>query len=117
MKRDKKQNWDLSDVIDLEFFFHQYNTEKAAGDLGASEREIYLKQIEPMLSYMPEGPEKRKAILRSWLQIKQREAALEKNTFLSGTSLPGERFRLIFKGFCASAPLVFFPGPHWRRPF
>ncbi len=100
MEREEKQIWELADVIDLEYFLHQYAKEKEGyvGQPGLPEREIYLNHIEPALTKMPDGPERRKAILRRWLHLKQRAAKTENSPPFSGIILPGQGFRRIFTG-------------------
>lgn len=84
-----KKDWQIKDILDLEYFFHQDATDQtdalSAADLARRDRDIYLSRIEPELS--EDRRLSRRAVIRSWLTCRR---TLEKKTLPPDTPLPGE---------------------------
>lgn len=96
-----KTPWRYSDLIDLEYFFHEDETADEASRKANAlrDREIYVRHIQPRPS--PEKPASRRRLVRQWLDRRRaarREAAPE-------AVLPGEAFCEMYRLLTIAAAL------------
>ncbi|GBC60608.1 DUF2868 domain-containing protein [Desulfonema ishimotonii] len=92
----RRTQWQLKDIIDLEYFLHESGEGEGSESDRAAERqrdrEIYLRRIQPRTE--AGGPPDRRFMLRAWLE--ERRAA-EKAPPAPEVFLPGEAFDEIYR--------------------
>lgn len=89
-----KWQWQIKDIIDLEYFLHEDAREDLdSGDLLQKDRRLYLDRIKPDLDSNPQNADDRKWILRLWLEYQKKTA---KDQY-KDSILPGESFQSVFR--------------------
>jgi len=81
-----RQQWHISDFLDLEYFFIQDRKlaeEKGEGILRDRDRSLYLKEIEPDVAGVDRD---REWLIQRWLQVRrQRESQINSEALLPGS--------------------------------
>ena len=95
------RNWKISDLTDLEYFFHADETggkEQAENRLFQRDRDIFLRHVRPLLSeQIPENRDEnriRHMMIRIWLEQRRN---MEKSQLGPDTVLPGDIFAEIYR--------------------
>ncbi|MBU0995583.1 MAG: DUF2868 domain-containing protein [Proteobacteria bacterium] len=125
MKQKLKHIWKYPDIVDLEYFLHETNseTDHRENDSHKKDRDIFLKEIEPFISDIPDGLINRKVIIRRWLDIKRGLSGKDPASYLTEKMTPGNGFKktlgimfvlLAITGFLSgaglAASLLFYTG-------